>query len=94
MYPLAETYAKGLQSNDQIKWFIQEKWIQVEVLRMVYHTKVNEKELTPLENLPESEKNRIKAIVKQWGTGDVDNRMKQAKAIYLIEQLQLKKIEL
>lgn len=95
LIPLATLLVEKIAyDNDKIKVFVQRDWMQVEVLRSVYQTLVNTKEIAPIEDLSEEEKKRLKGIVKMWGTGDTANRMMQARVLYLIENFQEKKIEL
>ena len=93
LLPLATDYIVKLQGdNEKIKAFVQKEWIPLEVLRMAYDSMTNSGEITAIEQLPEPEKERLRVIIRKWGTGDKANRMTQAKAIYLIEQLTEKKI--
>lgn len=95
LLPLVGTLVEKIAfDNEKIKAFVQKDWIQLEILRSVYCTLVASKELTPIENLSEEEKKRLKELVRVWGTGDVKNKMMQARILHLIEQLQNKKIEL
>ena len=86
LIPLAQKYAEIVNGKpEKVKDLLINHFLQREVLRCVYQTFVNAKELTPIEDLPKEEKDRLWEYSK--GIGLKQDRVTACKAAYLIETL-------
>jgi hypothetical protein len=95
LLPLCITFIGDIKAGKkEARWFIQEYFTGTGVMLQGYYALVGKGELTRIEELEKSEKDRIWGIVQGWiRERKVEEKKDAARVVHFIETLMEKKIE-
>jgi hypothetical protein len=94
--PIVQKYAILIvEGKKETQWFVKEYEVGKNLMLASYYDLVKVKELTKIEDLPDSEKWRLWKLVESWiKERSKEERLDACRVVHLIEQLTQKKIEL